>query len=84
MLKEILSANLNDSNAETALYRAMVIPHLILTRTRKEDDTSNNKTVEGRLYQWLKSDIEFLFPEAKSIQQRMSRTKANLSFDEYK
>ena len=62
----------------------MVIPHLILARTRMEDDASNNKTIARRLDQWTNWDIDSLFLEAKSVQERMSRTKAKLSFDEYK
>ena len=83
-LNEILSANLTDSNAETAIYCPMVMPHLILARTRMEDDAAYNKTVAGRLDQWIKWDIDSLFLETKVIQERMSRTKAKQSVDEYK
>ena len=53
-LNEILSATSNDSNAETAMYCAMVMPHLIHARTRTKDYASDNKTIEGRLDQWIK------------------------------
>ena len=84
ILNEILSAALNDSNAETTMYCAMVMPHFILERTRAEDDASNNKTNARRLGQWIKWDIDSLFLEAKAIQEGMSRTKAKQSDDEYK
>ena len=41
-LNEILPATLNDSNAETTLYCAMVMPHLIFARTGTKDDASNS------------------------------------------
>ena len=77
-LNEILSTTLNDSNAETAMYCVMVMPHLILTRTRTENHASN-KTILRRLDQW-----DTLFLEAKAIQEHMTRTKAKGSVDEYK
>ena len=81
-LNEILSATLSDSNIETAMYCAMVMPHLILARTKMEDDASNNKTIARRLDQWTKWDVDSLFLEEKSVTERISRTKR--FFDEYK
>ena len=82
-LNEILSATLNDFNAEMARNCAMMMPHL-LERARTEDDASNNKTIARRLDQWIKWDIDSLLLEAKSIQEFMSSTKAKRSFDDYK
>ena len=42
-LNEILSATLNFSNAGTAIYCAMMMPHPILAGTLTEDNASNNK-----------------------------------------
>ena len=66
------------------MYCATVMPHLILAKTRTEDDASNNKTIARRLDQWINWGIDSLFLEAKAIQERMSRTKAKRSVDEYK
>ena len=74
-LNEILSATLNDSNAETAMYCAMVMPHLIIAITRTEDDVGP--------FQWIKWDLDSLFLEATAIQERINRTKAKQSVDEY-
>ena len=71
-----LSDTLNDSNAETAMYCALVMHHLILLRTRLEDDTSNKKTISRRVDQWINWNIDSLFLEAKSIQEGVSRTEA--------
>ena len=59
------------------MYYTMVMPHLILARKRREDDVANNKTIARRLDQWIKSAIDSQFLEAKSIKERMSRTKTN-------
>ena len=80
-LNEILFATLNDSNAETAMYWAMMMPHLILASTGTEVDASNNKAIARRSDQWIKWDIDSLFLESKIVQERMSRTKAKRSVD---
>ena len=66
------------------MYFEMVMPHLILARTRTEDDALNNKTIARWLDQWLKWDIDSLLLKAKNIQECMSRTKAKCFVDEYK
>ena len=60
------------------------MPDLILARTSTEDDYTNITTLARRLDQWKKLDTDFPFPEAKATWERMSRTKAKRSFDEYK
>ena len=50
-LKEILFTTLNDSIAETAINCAMVMPHLILAKTRTKNDASNNKTFARQIDQ---------------------------------
>ena len=59
------------------MYCAMVMSHLILARTRTEDDAAINKTIARRLDQWVKWDIDSLLVEAKVIQERMSELKQN-------
>ena len=66
------------------MYCAMVIPHLILAKTKTKDDASNNKTIARRLDQWVKLDIDSLFFGAKAMKERMSRTKTKRYVDEYK
>ena len=63
------------------IYKPVV---LILARAITEVDASNNKTIERRLDQWIKWDIDSLFLEAKSIQEGMKRTKTKQFCDEYK
>ena len=64
------------SNEETALYASMLMPHLVLARTRTDREQSIGKTLERRLHAWLRCDFEALFTEAKALQQRApTRTK---------
>ena len=58
------------SNEETALYASMLMPHLVLARTRTDREQSIGKTLERRLHAWLRCDFEALFTEAKALQQR--------------
>ena len=57
----ILSSTIdhNEKN-KTAIYAAMVMPHLILARTKSSNDGSINKTVSRRLDQWIKGEYEEL------------------------
>ena len=66
------------------MYCAMVMPDIILAGTRTEDDESNNKTIARLLNPRIKLDIDSLFLEAKSIQERMCKIKAKRSSDEFK
>ena len=65
------------------MYCAMVMPHLILARTRTVDYASYNKTIARQLDQWIKWDIDSMFLKAKTIQERMSKTKTKRSVDDY-
>ena len=60
------------------------MPDLLLARTSTEGDDTNITTLARRLDQWIKLNTDFLFLEAKATWERMSRTKAKRSFDEYK
>ena len=70
------------SNEETALYASMLMPHLVLARTRTDREQSIGKTLERRLHAWLRCDFEALFNEAKALQQRApTRTKRDEAHD---
>ena len=49
----------------------MILPHLTLSRTKKTEDGSNNKTIKRRLRAWHRRNFSELFCEAKAIQMRM-------------
>ena len=60
-------------NAKVALTAAMLMPHLILARTKTDTDTSNNKTITRRLNSWVQGDMKSLFSEAKALQTRLPK-----------
>ena len=54
----------------------MILPHLILSRTKNTDDGSNNKTIKRRLRAWHSCNSSELLYEVKTIQIRVnSRNK---------
>ena len=57
------------------MIAAMLMPQMILARTKTDQDSSCNETIARRLESWLLCDIEFLFHEAKSIQERLCSSK---------
>ena len=61
----------NMSHSSCAMTEAMVLPHLILKRTKKGTD-SVNKSVIRRLRQWNKGKLDELLAEAKRLQVRKS------------
>ena len=61
------------SNENTALYAAMLMPHLVLARTTSEPDASRNKTTTRRLRMWLNGEIEELFKKAEALQKRTAK-----------
>ena len=65
------------SNENIALYAAMLMPHLVLSRTTSEPDASRNKTTTRRLRMWLNGEIEELFKEAEALQKRTTKSKSN-------
>ena len=65
------------SNENTALYAAMLIPHLVIARTTSEPDASRNKTTTRRLKMWLNGENEQLFKEAEALQKQKTKSKTN-------
>ena len=45
----------------TSLYIVMVMPHLVLPRTKSENDGSQNQTLTGQLGMWLNGQFDDLF-----------------------
>ena len=69
--------------AEIALIATMVMPHLILARSKDGNDGSITKTIGRRLDQWLNGNFMDLFLEAKALQERLPK-KSKKDHDEYK
>ena len=59
--------------AEIALIATMVMPHIILARSKDGNDGSITKTIGRRLDQWLNGNFMDLFLEAKALQERLPK-----------
>ena len=63
----------------------MVMPHLVLPRTKREDDGSQSKTLTRRLDMWLKGCFTDLHQEAKALlQQRQKKSTSQKERDIFK
>ena len=68
-----LSALLDRS--QDALLVVMVMPHLVLPRTKSENGGSQNQTLMRQLEMWLNGQFDYLFHEAKALQLRLKRSQ---------
>ena len=75
-MKKILSATLKNSNKETPVCCAMVMPHLILARKGTEDDASKNKTTAKTVRPRDEVGNRFRASWSKNMQERTIRNKA--------
>ena len=83
-MNTVLSGTLDrPEKAEIALIATMVMPHLILARSKDGNDGSITKTIGRRLDQWLNGNFMDLFLEAKALQERLPK-KSKKDHDEYK
>ena len=62
-------------NSNVALYYAMVMPHMVLARTKENRETSTGKTIQRRMEAWLSCEFEALFNEAKALQLRIPKVR---------
>ena len=72
---EILKRTLNSlkENNENifAMHAAIIFPHLLLCKTKSENDGSLSKTIARRLKQWQDGDLDGLHNEGKALQMRL-------------
>ena len=74
----------NSCNSDMAMYAALILPHLVLSKTKTEVDGSISKIIGRRLKQWNSGQIEELFEEAKAIQLRLVKNNKNIDEKEIK
>ena len=67
------------ANAPFSLLAAMIMPHLLLCRTKKADDNSANKTLSRRLDLWFSGKLTEFFHEAGALQKRKPAAKQKVS-----
>ena len=68
-------------NSNVALYYAMVMPHLLLARTKEKRETSTGKTIQRQMEAWLSCEFEALFNEAKALQLRIPKVQTTQNLD---
>ena len=71
-------------NSEVGMLAAMVMPHLILARTKMGNDRSVSKINARRLDLWINCEFELLFLEAKGVQDRLTRSNSKHETNEFK
>ena len=54
---------------------AMILPHLLLPKTKSETNGSNSKTLSRRIFLWKQGLLDELFTEAKALQIRHPKQK---------
>ena len=72
---ETLNRTLNsliENNENTfAMHAARIFTHLLLCKTKSENDESLSKTEARRLKQWQDGDLDGLYNEGKALQMRL-------------
>ena len=70
-------------NSEAGMLAAMVMPHLILARTKKGNDGSVSKIIARRFDLWIHCEFELLFLEAKALEDRLTKSKSKHETNEF-
>ena len=71
-------------SSNMALYYVMVMPHLVLARTKENRETSIGKTIQRGLEAWLSCEFEALFNEANALQLRIPKVRKTQNPDAIK
>ena len=67
----IFTRTLEDGpQTECAMICTMIMRHLLLARSKSENDASITKTLSKRLDLWIRCKFDNLFVEAKALQER--------------
>ena len=73
-LNRTLDSLIENNENTFAMHAAMIFPHLILCKTKSENDGFLSKTIARRLKQWQDGDLDGLYNEGKALQMRLMRT----------
>ena len=71
---ETLKSLIETQENTYAIHATMIIPHLVLCKTKSESDGSNSKTIAWRLKQYHKGELGELFIEGKGLQLRLVKS----------
>ena len=63
---------------------AMILPHLLLSKTKSETNGSNSKTLSRRIILWKQGILDDFFTEAKALPIRHPNQKKSKVNEEFK
>ena len=76
LLKQQLLSLVDETpNSNVVMRAAMILPHLLLPKTKSEINGSNSKTLSHRIIVWKQGVLDELFTEAKALQIRHPKQK---------
>ena len=73
--QQLLSLVEETPSSNVSMKTAMIIPHLLLPKTKSETNGSNSKTLSRRLILWKQGLLDELFTETKALQIRHPKQK---------
>ena len=62
----------------------MIMLHLLLARSKSENDASITQTFSRKIDQWIRCKLDDLFFEAKALQERLRKLNRKREVDEIK
>ena len=63
----MLSLVQETSNSNVAMKTAMILPHLLLPKTKSETNGSNSKTLSRRIILWKQGLLDEFFTVAEAL-----------------
>ena len=82
--QQLLSLVEETPNSNVAMKAAMILPHLLLLKTKSKTNGSNSKTLSRRIVLWKQDLLDEIFTEAKALQIRHSKQKKSELNEEVK
>ena len=73
--QQLLSLVEETPNSNVAMKAAMILPHLLLPKTKSETKGSNSKSLSRRIILWKHGLLYEIFTEAKALQVRYPKQK---------
>ena len=70
-LNRTLNSLIENNENTLAMHAAMIFPHLLLCKTKSENDGPLSKTIARRLKQGQDGDLYGLYNEGKALQMRL-------------
>ena len=72
-LKRTRNSHIENNENTFAMHAAMIFPHLLLRKTKSENNGSLFTTIARRLKQWQNGDLDGLYNEWKALQMLLTK-----------